>query len=591
MQFIIKLSLDDACNEEVSVISQSTTVFGSENKLYLSNYDETRNSIRHQFESGHALFLGDPVFHDNDSRRLIERLENNDVGNVIRDVDGFYFLVIINKKENKFLVSSSLFSILPVYVAENNRSLIISSSLELILSQMNSKRCSKDEQYYLEKALFNYPLFNRTPVREVKVLPANSHLEYSNGRYAIKKHLQISDYYASTIKPWRKSLDHLSDLFIDNSKAFLPDEKFLATLTGGFDGRTVVGLSLHQGKKFETYSYGAENDPDVSIPASIAKKLGFPHHVVILDEAYARNSYWQHAEQFVLKSNGLGNLSRAHYHYALGNKLKSFRFLVTGNFGSEIIRTMKIPGVMVSRLLLDMIGREDQGALRDEIRKYPGIRYLNPGILNEALDSLLEEIRLYFASQPRTLTINKKFYIYLFEEVIRKYFGPEIMIQRDFICNRSPYLSFPFIEELLKTEIAGANGDYLETNPLKRYHGQVLYAHVLKKAFPALLHIPLDRGYKPNDFLTITGPLNIALGYVKRNFISKQDTNIPNYSTNTNHINLNQFSDVHIDDALFAGDLFGSLIKDGWKNDQMNFINMISAAFYHDWLTRKYRID
>jgi len=591
MKFIIKLSLGSNGNEAVSLVLPPATDLGIVNKLNLISIDKNQDIKKYQFTSGYALFLGDPIFHDNDSRNLTDLLEKNDVGQVIRDVDGFYFLIIVSERGHKFIVSGSLFSILPVYVAEKGRILFVSSSLEMILSQMSSIRLSVDKQYYLEKALFNYPLFNRTPVREITVLPTNSHLEYSNGKYIVKKHLQITDYFTSTIKPWRKSLDDLSDLFIAKAQAFLPEDNFMATLTGGFDGRTVVGLALHQRKKFETYSYGSENDPDVSIPRNIAKRLGFHHHAVILDETYARNHFWPHAEQFVLKSNGQGNLSRAHYHYALEMELKNYRCLVTGNFGSEIIRTMKIAGVMASSLLFDMFAMKDQKIFQDKIRAYPGIRYLNPDSINNSIDSLLEEIRLYLAAQPENLTINKRFYIYMFEEVFRKYFGPEIMVQRYFIRNRSPYLCFSFIEELLKTEIAGANGDFIETNPFKRYHGQVLYAHVLKKTFPALLHIPLDRGYKPIDFLTFSGPLNIAFGYLKRNYIKKQDRSIPSYSTNTNKINLNRYNEINLNDSIFNREHIKLAIHEGWISDQMNFINMISAAYYHNWLTTKNDID
>jgi hypothetical protein len=261
--------------------------------------------------------------------------------------------------------------------------------------------------------------------------------------------------------------------------------------------------------------------------------------------------------------------------------------LVTGNFGSEIIRIMKIPGVMASGPLFEIFRWSGQQSIAKRIGSYQGINYLKQELVEKTFDPLLEEIRLWLGSLSSDLSENQKFYVYLFEEIFRKYFGPEIMVQRHFLHNRSPYLSFGFIEALLKTELAGANGDFLETNPLKRYHGQVLYAHILKKTFPKLLHMPLDRGYKPNDFLSVFGPLNIMAGYFKKNCLTRRDKNLPSYATLTHKSNLDQYRNIALDHSVFDGAFFSTMMNHGWKGDQMNFINMLSAAFYLNVLAEK----
>lgn len=579
MEFFTKLSLNKAIQKPIAIVETNILKKIELGHFYIVN-DGGLNGIKEiRFNSGKALFLGDPVFHNDDFKCQREYFGKGDIGSVIRNVDGFYFLVIINEDQN-IKITSSLFGILPIYFAVFNGLLFVSSSFRLIIDQTKLYSHNVDQHYYLEKALFNYPLFNRTPVKEISTLPSNSFLEYSNNNYIIKKHLNICEYFTSNPKPWRKSLDELSDLFIDQAQAFLPDEKFIAAFTGGFDSRTVIGLALKQGKRFEAYSYGSATDLDVTIPAKISSMLNIFYQPVILDKTYATEYFWLHANAFVVKSHGLGNFSRAHYHYAVETRLKDSRYLVTGNFGSEIIRAMKIIGVMTSGPLFDMFEISDLSAYRKKILSYPGLLYLNPNLVDGAISDLMEEIPLYLLSLPSELSLNQKFYVYLFEEVFRKYFGPEIMIQRNYLRNRSPYLNFAFIEALLKTEIAGANSAFRETNPFKRYHGQVLYAHILKKTFPKLMDMPLDRGYKPRDFLTVAGLLNIASGYLKRNHFIKQNKNPPSYSTFVNKANLTNFNNVGIDSTVFNQAIFNAKLFDGWEMDEMNFTNMFSAAMF-----------
>lgn len=588
MEFLFKSFLKANGHIPLSVVETTSPDLAEPNIFYILKSDKVNGIKEILFPSGKALFLGDPVFHGENTQYLQNCFNKLDLKSVIKSVDGFYFLVILNNHDQKLIITSSLFGILPVYYAVFKGTLLVSSSLQLIAEQTESSGHTVDKQYYLEKALFNYPLFNRTPIKEISTLPSNSCLEYSHANFSIKKYLAIHDYFTCDPKPWRKALDELSNLFIDQAQAFLPDEKFVATLTGGFDGRTVIGLALNQKKKFDTYSYGCDSDLDVTIPAKIAPMLNIFYQPVIFDKTYAKEYFWLHANEFVIKSHGLGNFSRAHYHYALETRLKDSRYLVTGNFGSEIIRSMKIPGVMISSPLFAMFEISDRSAYRDKILTYPGLLYLKRDHVEGAISDLLEEIDLYLLSLPPGLTLNQKFYVYLFEEVFRKYFGPEIMVQRNHLRSRSPYLNFTFIEALLKTEIAGANSAFKETNPFKRYHGQVLYAHILKKTFPKLLDLPLDRGYKPRDFLTLCGPLNIAIGYLKKNYFVKRDKNLTSYSTMTYEANLDHLFDVGIDDALFNRTFFTAQLVGGWKNDQMNFINMISAAHFHNLLQMKY---
>jgi len=82
------------------------------------------------------------------------------------------------------------------------------------------------------------------------------------------------------------------------------------------------------------------------------------------------------------------------------------------------------------------------------------------------------------------LTKNQKFYVFVFEEVFRKYFGAEIINQFKYIKNRTPFLDMAFLKAILRTELAGIHSEFFEHNPVKRYKGQILYAHIINKTYP-----------------------------------------------------------------------------------------------------------
>lgn len=472
-----------------------------------------------QHKNGFSWILGDPVYPSLDRKTFHSILEDGKFGKFIRAVDGFYFLLHWNEQKKQLVISSSMFNILPVYYLSSNNLLIISSSFDL-LRQTEAVEWTPDEQYYLEKALFYYPLFTRTPLKQINTVPSNHLLVYQDN-LSFSRHTHISDYYVENPVPWTRSLDHLAEMFIEQARKFIPVAPFCATLTGGFDGRTSISVAMEMNRSFFTYSYGSETSMDVKIPLLISREMGITHKPLILDKTYTKQHFWKNGMEFLTRSYGLGNISRAHYYYALQTVLKDTRYLVSGNFGSEIIRSMKVPGVMTSALLFNLFENPDRSQLRKQILASAGTKYLSPNLVDRWIDPLLDEIYDYLSNLPGHLSANKRFYIYLFEEVFSKYFGPEITVQRQFLNHRAPFLSFRFIEVLLKTGMAGVYSEYRENNPFNRYHGQVLYAHILKRTAPGWLDLPLDRGYKPRYFLTPAGPIQIALGFTIRKLMKK----------------------------------------------------------------------
>ena len=75
---------------------------------------------------------------------------------------------------------------------------------------------------------------------------------------------------------------------------------------------------------------------------------------------------------------------------------------------------------------------------------------LKKASFSEAWESLKEDIRTLpcFDSFHKNMTKNQQFYKIVFDEVIRKYFGAEMVNQYRFLVNRTPFLDIDFLKAL-----------------------------------------------------------------------------------------------------------------------------------------------
>lgn len=587
MDFCVRLAIEGAPPASSLVFDETSFKTAGLNTVCLASHG-VRGRKDVLFASGHAVFLGDPVFHDDTPGRLESDLEHCRIDSVIRNTDGFYYLLVIYHHEQKLIISSGSFSIMPVYYSRNKNVLSVSSSFDTLASPENLTAGTADKQYYVEKALFNYPLFNRTPLREISLLPSNSFLEYCNSKFLIKKHTFIYDYFTVSPEPWRHVKDEVSNLFINRAGDFIPESPFAVAMTGGLDSRCVAGIAAASGKMSGAYTYGQSGDQDVTIASEIAASMGISHTPVILDEHYAREQFWSNGIGFMKKSNGLGNMSRAHYNFIIENYLQGSSYLMSGNFGSEILRSARMAGVVTSGALLRSFSPVGEGSLQNAMQTEKALKYINPAAVSENLPPVIAEIKDYLNRLPSGLTANQRLYGYIFEEVLRKYFGPEILCQSGTVNHRAPFLCFSFIERVLKTDLAGANSRFMESSPLKRFRGQVLYASVLKKVCPSLLEPKLDKGYSPNDLLTRSGTMRIAYAYLKKKYSASKRPLNPGYMTLSLAENMNRFPDIMEDDDIFSGSYMNRMKAGEWAHDQINFMNMMSAAVFRNILNGRH---
>lgn len=435
-------------------------------------------------------FLGDPVFRERGAlpQSILDKEGHVDADKLFDQVPGHYYW--FHWRGDALECGSSFCAILPVfhrYVSGHTD--ISSSSFRIARAH---RIIADDRGYLLERRLFNYPLFDRTPWTSIRLLPAHSKLVATTDGLKTQRYFAIKDHFGQGDRSSAKDMDELCEAFEQECAVQLPQTGFALSFTGGFDGRTLLSAALKLGRKgYSTYGFGRPGESDIALPEKQARELGVAYSPILLDDRYLKEDALASALAFMELSDHAGNLGRPHYQYAARTLSSSHTHLVTGNFGSELFRALHAPGALMTEHLVSVFGKGD-ATWRTAIISAAG-----PEFAREAAE-LVGELEVYLAAAPR-LNASERFYRYVFDELFRKYFGPEIVVQGHFLRNRTPFLSLRFVRALHHTAWAGVHSRLFETSKILRVKGQVFYAEYLRRACPALYRMPTNKGYAPPD--------------------------------------------------------------------------------------------
>lgn len=531
------------------------------------------------------IFLwGDPIIELNENFQTYSNSIDSFIYELIQKVQGHYYYLIFDKHANSYCAGSSLFSILPLYYATQKECLYLSCSSDIISSHLSLQK--RDKRFILENILFNYPLFNHSAFEEIWLLPSNNYLHCNRVELRFQKHTKVENYFNRNNNRRKKELDQLSDLFIERSSVYFPDSIYIHALTGGFDGRTLVSCAKYHNKEFETYSFGSAESTDTEVAKILSTHANIPFNHYLLDKNYIEKHSFNCGLEFISNSSGTAAFTRAHYLHAVKELCKKTNYLITGNFGSEIFRAAHIAGIVISPNLYRLFNAKSFNDAIDSIKTSDEYNWLNKNEFTNEWDSLAEDIKSLpvFSIDYKTLTLNQRFYITVFEEVFRKYFGAEMINQFKYLINRTPFLDFQFFSRVLQSRLAGVHSSFFEHNPLKRYKGQILYSHIIQKAYPEFSNIPMNKGYKPMDLLSYRGKFRISQAYIMKKINKQTAILIDPFAVKASFLyNKEVLEKKVLCSQLFNTEVLKKSLMEGNMNNSL-FVALSQAIYYNKGL-------
>lgn len=547
----------------------------SSSSLYLA--DTTRH-LKLNYKTRTLIAIGDMI-----AQEEKENIFNQNAEEIIQCHPGFYYLLEFQKESLR--VFNSLFGILPVYHSEKEGQVLVSSRAGLIRDYLG-QRVRLNKQWVLERILFNHGLDTDTPCREIRLLPAHHNLIIKDGKVTVQKYLAIENYFTGHPRPWRQSLGPLTDLFTERCRGYFSTQANLISFTGGFDGRTLLACALGQQLPVQTYSFGSHINPDVTIPRQISEKLNIPYHAFYLDETDYQDQFLPLGQDLILVCDGQSSWLHVHYLYS-ARRLQKKGALITGMFGSELLRALHVSGQVTARPLVDFfIHQGNPKVYRQKILASPRLTYLRLKYFHKELDMLWDKLE----EQQRELkglglSENQRFYKFILEETFRKVFGSFIVPQLAYAPVRAPYLDWTFTRQLLQTELAGINNTFYTHNPLRRAKGQMFYARIIQQNHPPLLHYKNDKGYRPADLLGHLGILSITAGWLKKRLhrhLLPQDYDNLGILSGVKK-NRRFFESLKIPDWMNAQKIWKMLHSTAWQGNILerdNLLRSLSLAWF-----------
>ena len=498
--------------------------------------------------SSDVFVWGDPIFNQPSDT---EKKNYTAIEEIVNNISGHFYFLFIDKNRKQIFIGNSFLGILPLYYYQSKNTIFFSDNALIIGS--HCKISEPNKRFILETVLFNYPVFNHSILKNIFLLPVNSYIKITERNIHILDHTHIEDFFHSKPIPWRKSIEKLKADYFQNIQKYFPSEKYITALTGGFDGRTLSATGLYFKRKFDCYSFGTSNALDTKLPPHLANIAGLDYYHIKLDDNYVQNKSLDSGLEFVQNASGTASFARAHYLYAAKVLAQNYNYIITGNFGSEIFRAAHIPGIMFAENLIALFNEPDLNVALLNIKNSSAYRFLNEQNYEKEWEDLEHDLKKHKAFQQNNgFTQNQKFYIIIFEEVFRKYFGAEMVNQFKYIKNRTPFLDLNFVKSLLSSKIAGVYSEFFEENPFKRFKGQVLYAHIIAEAFPLFNKIKTDKGYAPGDLLSKSGNLKILFNYIKKRLEKKTNQAQDQHAVEKSFMqNMLFFKEIRINEKYF----------------------------------------
>lgn len=500
---------------------------------------------------------------------------------ITENLSGHYYFCFNDLARDEITFGTSPFSIVPVHYCMRGPDLILSDNVFTIAGYTGLRNASA--RFIIESLLFNYPLYNCTLVEGISLLGSGSALVAGRGGLKIVRHTAPEEWFSPDPEPWRESVPAMTDIFLREVARYLPGEHYLTALTGGFDSRTLAAAGLYHGRTFTGYCFGSAPEGDLGMAAEISSRAGIPFVPVLLDAEYVRNHSLEAGKEFVINSSGTGTFSRAHYIYAATMLGSNARYIVTGNFGSEVLRTVHSPGVMVSPLLYRLFMADEPRQTLAFLKESPLLRFIPTYVVDNELQKIEEDVSALpcFNIRYRGLSRNMQLYLYILEETFRKYFGSEIAGQWSRVINRTPFLDRNFLRELFSTGLAGIHSGFMENHPGRRYKGQILYASIITRAAPQLGKFVTDKGYRPDDLLTLTGKARIMAGWLrKRTFPGMHSPADPMAVQVAWDHNRAMYESLPVSDDLFNKRETDLLRGPGFSMEKARLYSLIFAADY-----------
>jgi len=357
--------------------------------LEINDTDDTRRDVDISRDGEvTVIVMGDPHWLEepgwvsaSDIRHQYENLG----ASFIDRLDGFFSVVIQDKRSGKLLAAVDRYGVYAMFISRSADRLILSDSVEVICRHL--PQVNLDLPGIVEFIEFAHLLGTKTHFKEIAKTPQSTILEIADD-LSVKEREYWS--ISGEDKGYPNPVSDVIELFNQHiGRGMDMAQNALLPLSGGLDSRTVLAACLPYKEHLHCYTFGVPNCRDIKLASRICEEFSIPHTTYVLDE-YIGERIPGYTDRFMGWCNGMLNsvlLSFQDEYFrrkapgsdlfltGLGGELFRLPFLARAN-GELIvsnparmvrkkIQVNNVPGIFsvefgeeASRLMLSSLGRD-----------------------------------------------------------------------------------------------------------------------------------------------------------------------------------------------------------------------------------------
>jgi len=367
---------------------------------------------------------------------------------------GAYSILINDHEKNTFTIITDPLNTRFVMYCKYKEAYLFSSSLDAIIAFMREDHYEPrlNSVALIQQYLLDFILDEETFIEGVHIVPPAHILSVDNMGLKFEKYWDLFNEFRIE-KPYyspRKGVKIIDEYLKKHVKNYIdtPENTAIA-LTGGYDSRTLIALLGKKAKAYSFFSYGSGNSWDMRIPRKIAEENEFNFQSYLLDNDF-ETEFEQNVELALSLSHGMALFTQANIPYIYYNFFRQKTSILTGLFGSELIKYPSGRGLFVNEAMLSLLLADSPRITFEKLLKRlpdPVIEQLQNMDLREKLISSVIQHPVI----ANKYKIPEKFFYYMIMIGTRKYFAREIAMERPFVDNLHPFWDVDFIKLLLKT--------------------------------------------------------------------------------------------------------------------------------------------
>src|SRR5256714_7136163 len=298
--------------------------------------------------------------------------------NFFKKLNGFFSGLLIDKPQKKARLFNDRYGIERIYYHEAHGNFYFASEAKALLRILPELRAF-DEEGVAQFLAFGCTLNSRTLFRGIRLLPSASVWSFEGGECNKRKYFSPQEWEAQS----PLSVESYQSEFQETFRRALPryteaEAKIGISLTGGLDTRMIMACLPSANRSYTCYTFAGENGltRDARLAAKIASSLGSEHYVFRIGPDFLRH-FDTHFDRTVYVTDGCAGATSCHeiYFNAQARQISPVR--LTGNFGSEVLRsisTFKALGLrpgLLSDTYAKAVDAETQGATARAINPIP----------------------------------------------------------------------------------------------------------------------------------------------------------------------------------------------------------------------------